>query len=450
MLLVALVCPTIQILSPIQILLPRSSSRALSRPLYELFDFGLVGMWLGLWVFRPKLIAVRPRWLQATLFLYPAAFFVSTVAFAQRGGALELKHYYALINSLRPVALVALTVALARWGRLADAQIDSVNNRVVFIVAVSAFFVSGLTLLQTADSVPAQDFLHTFYTYENIGWQDMASMAIENYGRATSIFRWANSLGMFLALTLLLLLPTLAWGRRSRLIMLVPVLTCLVALVLSGSRSGLIALTVGIAIVFLAQRQARMLILVGIVVLAVVAGMSLVEARTGNVSRFTELFDYVTERGPMPYNLAGRLTNTGYTLTQFSAHARSIWTGTTVTEYDSLIWRSFDNEYLKHLVWNGILGLIAFVGFEVGIMAYVLRLLRRGRELTTSKLLTGSLAGMVVAMAITAYSQDVWSQPKVMHLVLILLGILVYVDDSQTGLPPVWRPETVSAQPRSG
>jgi len=411
-----LICPTI-IVPP--------GSGVLSRSLSEWLDFGLVGVWMLARILAGRAMAIRPRWLEIALWLPAWAFVLSELVFGARGGDLDPSHLYAVLNVLRPIALVQLLVGICCWGKIDREAYARAHRSLLLIAAIALIYTGSLALLQFFEVRPALNFLQDFYQYASHGRYEIAVSAVEDYGRVTSIFHWANSLGIFVAAGLLLLIPQ-ALTRETGVIGLGATLLGIMTLVLSGSRTAMVALGIGLVVILIIQRRFRVIALLLIGGLFFSAAANLIETRTGASSRLFGLFDWLFGNGPLPGSLDFRLTNLIWSLQQFVRLPEVFWTGTTVTDYRDIVPRSFDSEFLKYLVWTGVFGLVAFVLFQLGVIASAWRSLLLAPKGDLRRDLAASLLATFIAMAVAASNQDVWGQYKLLQLVFVFLGFLVY------------------------
>ena len=303
----------------------------------------------------------------------------------------------------------------------------------VNVISCGVIYIGLMAVLQIQGVSFIQKFLNFFYRFEGGIREEIAYVAIQNYGRATSIFHWANSLGEFLTVALLILFVYVLDhpNRRSLRLPIIAIAVGLFGIVLSGSRMALIALAIGMFIILILRRQFKVLIIVFIGGLIILYAMDFVAQKTGRASRLNELFSFISGTGAVPPTLQTRIDNTSESISAFIYGDFSHWTGTTVTNYQSIAPENFDNEYLKYLVWSGYIGLVAFVLFQLGVCLRSWLAFRYFPPGTPGNTLSLSLLAVSMSMMFSAYSQDAWGGERTLQLVFIVLGVLVYFRNLQ-------------------
>jgi hypothetical protein len=416
-------------------MIPTQRVGGLNRPITELVNFIIVAIWIWIRISYGKSVELRPRWFEAAFWLLPVTFVLSDLVFAFNGGHLSTKHFYEFLNSFRPIAFIQLSMFILRQGKVESENFSVVMKYLVRVISGVVIYIGLLAVLQIQRIGVVQNFLHFFYRFEGGIREEIAYLAIQHYGRATSIFHWGNSLGEFLTVALLILFVYFLNRPKKRTIYLPAIAIGLFGIVLSGSRMALIALAVGMFVILLLKRQFKILFIVMIAGLIILYAMDYVAQRTGQSSRFSELFNFISGTGAIPPTLQTRLTHTSKSLSAFTYEDISQWTGTTVTDYQSIVPESFDNEYLKYLVWNGYLGLVAFILFQAGIIFRSWLAFKLFPPGTSGNMLSLALLAVSMSMVFSAYSQDTWGGERTLQLVFILLGVLVYFRNLQFKKP---------------
>lgn len=417
LLFVFLFTPTVQVL-PI-------NSEALNRPLHDLLDLLLVGVWIVLAILRWPRGIIRPQWLALCLWLPPVSYALSIIMYVLMNLSIDIKQLYILIFSMRPLALTGIVIMLCRWGRLPLASSGRVLRSIVWIVAIHVTFVSILAFLQIREISTAQRFMYNFYRYD-LANPEIVYEAVVRYGRASSIFHWPNSLSVFLVISLFLLVAYVGNSGR-RFWLWIPIVIGIGGVILAGSRGGFAILALGFALIALARRQYMLLLFLctGAVLWGVF--ITFVEMETGRVSRLYELIDWVRGVGPMPLTFQLRITNWIEAVSYYATQSTAL-TGITIVgeRVGRLVVDSFDNEYLVYFVWNGIIGFLLFLLFQLGLIVYSVRLTLRRRGPKAVSVLTLFFLLIAFTLPMIAISQEVWSQQRLLHLIFVCLGVLIY------------------------
>ena len=421
-----LICPTLKVF-------PSSIDNTFNRPLYELVDFALVGIWAFVRLFRSRYISADAKKLELAFWIISFSMLLSSFIFVFRGGGVSLKPVYEFIFNLRPLAVFQLVVALCRYYQVSESYIARVNRAFIFVVCISVIYVSLLGLLQYVGYSPAQNFLYTFYRYGNLE-NDIIFRVGQDYGRVISIFHWANSLGIYLSLALLLIF-SISLERGKKVVYFISLGLGLTALILSGSRAAFIVFVFGACLLFLAKRnrvKTLLFIILGIIIIT--QAVSLIGLQESSLSRFLELVDFASNKTNVPRTFQARLDNFSLSLREFTSDPFLTVVGRSVN-YDfqpKLLYGSFDNEYLKFFLIEGAIGLIAFLYFQVRIIAYTWRVYR-AKNITT-RFLSEVLCVIFISMSVSALSQDVWFHYKILHMVFLFFGLLVYANSNRHSL----------------
>ncbi len=417
MLFVFLFTPVIKVL-PI-------NSEAINRPLNDLLDLALVGIWLVLaFLHWPKAI-IQPRWLAVCLWLPPLSYMISIIMYGLTHFSIDVKQLYIFMFSLRPLALTGIVVLICRWGKFSPNLLNRILQIVVWLVALNTIYVSVLALLQIRQITAAQQFIYTFYKYE-LANPEIVYEAVTRYGRASSIFHWPNSLGVFLVVNLFLMMNYLG-NSIKRIWLVIPIAIGVLGVILSGSRTGFLILSMGLAIMIFYRRQFLLLFLLGIGGLLFGLIIGFVEAQTEQSSRLYELIYWLTGAGPMPLTFRLRIENWVEAIVYY-INQPTVLTGITIIgeRAGNLLFDSFDNEYLVYFVWNGLIGLLCFLLFQFGLALYAFRLVLQSRRIKALSVLAMFLFTVALTMPLIAMSQEVWNQQRLLHLVFICLGLVVY------------------------
>jgi hypothetical protein len=422
MLLILLVLPTIN-------MIPTRTIGGLNRPITVLVNFISVAIWLLIRISYGRFVSLRPKWFDAALLLLPATFILSDLVFAINGGSLGSNHIYEILNSLRPITFVQVSMFILRLGKVTLDKFGNLMQKLVNVISFVVIYIGLLAAFQMMGVTFVQNFLHFFYRFEgeNLHLVQIAYDAIQNYGRATSIFHWANSLGEFLSIALFILFVYFLDRPSSRGRYLIAIAIGMFGIALSGSRSSLIALVIGILVILIVRRQFKLFIIALVGGLIILFAMEFVTHSTGNSSRYVEFFNYIFEKGPMPQTLQHRIGTMSSITSGFAKADISHWTGTTVVNWENIAPLNFDSEYLKYLVWSGYFGLAAFILFQAGVIFYLWSAFRYFPRHTPGNILSLALLAACLSMSVTAFSQDSWSGERSLQLVFILLGVLVYM-----------------------
>ena len=413
------------LIAPMVRLLPAGLG-VFNRPIIEMLDLILVASWIVARLVFGSSIRVKPALLEMAFWLVPLSTVISAMTVVLRGDSLALKHVYALVNALRPLALVEWVVLISLWSKLAGGALERLVKSLYSVLGMSIIYIGVLAILQYWKVGPVQDFLYQFYRYDfSESLLDIVYTAIDVYGRATSIFHWANSLGMFIAIALIVLASYL-WEHRQTRWLYAAVLVGLFGLILSGSRASLIALVIGLLCITLLYRRFREVFLLGFGALIVFLALSFIEAQTGSSSRLIELINYLTGAGPIPATFATRLVKLQLGIDFITSSPSIFWAGISVTGSQARTLMPFDNEYLMYSIWNGTLGLLAFLGTQLALIFYSLWVFRRSQRLSLVRLLALSVFSVFTSMSLAAFSQNVWTQDRLMQMVFIFFGVFVY------------------------
>ena len=218
-------------------------SEALNRPLNDLLDLLLVGIWMVFAVLRWPRGIIRPQWLALCLWLIPLSYMISIVMYGLIHLDIDIKQFYILLFSMRPLALTGLVILICQWGNLSLASCNRALQIIVWTLALSVVYVTILAFLQIRQVATAQQFIHDFYRYD-LANPEVVYFAVTQYGRASSIFHWPNSLSIYLVISVFLLVTYAGkWGRRIWLWL--PMMIGIGGVVLAGSRAGLTMLVRG-------------------------------------------------------------------------------------------------------------------------------------------------------------------------------------------------------------
>ncbi|MEZ4711351.1 MAG: hypothetical protein R3A44_29415 [Caldilineaceae bacterium] len=212
-----------------------------------------------------------------------------------------------------------------------------------------------------------------------------------------------------------------------RLWLLVPMSFGLSGLALAGSRAGMSTLVFGVLIIILFLRRFLLLTLIVFAFWVVVTVMAFAELELERLSRVYELIYWIRGIGPLPLTFQLRLINWVAAISYYASQ-KTVWTGITIIGKRSgmLAVDSFDNEYLLYFVWNGIIGFFAFIVFQIGLFSYSLRLTVKSMNIELIKTLSIFILSISFSLSIIAVTQEVWSQQRLLHLIFICLGLLVY------------------------
>jgi len=201
--------------------------------------------------------------------------------------------------------------------------------------------------------------------------------------------------------------------NSKRLLTWVPVGLIGLAVPMSVSRSGILALGVSLIVMLIGWSTSRRLVTLIIVPIAVVA---IRFAAPGLVGTLVSLF---TNLGNDP-SIAGRTDDYGPVLSLYQAHpifGRGLFTF--VPRY----YRILDNQLLMFLIEIGIVGLVAVLALFVSAFALGITVRRRGTDDRMRDLgltLTAALAGISVGYA----TFDAWGFPMVAAMTFLLVGMI--------------------------
>ena len=85
-----------------------------------------------------------------------------------------------------------------------------------------------------------------------------------------------------------------------------------------------------------------------------------------------------------------------------------------------------DNYYVKILVENGVVGLMAFLGAVAGILGTGLRSVARSYRHGLKPLCAGMFCGLT-AILIHSFFESLWEEPYMMALFFAVAGMLIFV-----------------------
>lgn len=410
--------------TPVIKVLPINSD-TVNRPLNDLLDLALVGIWFVLAILHwPKAI-IQPRWLALCLWLPPFSYMISIIIYGLIHFSIDVKQIYILIFSLRPLALTGIVIVVCRWSKFPPNWLNRMLQIVVWVVAMHTIYVSALAVLQIQQISIAQEFIYRFYQYE-LANPEIVYEAVIRYGRASSIFHWPNSLGVSLVINLFLLM-NYSGNSIKRIWLWAPIAAGLLGVLLSGSRAAILILLIGVAVTILYRRQLLLLFVLGVGAILLGTAVGYIETQTEQSSRFYELLYWVTGMGPMPLTFRLRIEN-WIEVVSYYATQPTVLTGITIIgeRAGSLRFDSFDNEYLVYFTWNGIIGLLSFLLFQAGLILYTARLVLLHRGSRAMSVLSVFLLIVTITLPIIAISQEVWGQQRLLHLVFVCLGLLIY------------------------
>lgn len=427
LLLVSLFMPTLHPLP--------ASLGPLDRSLEEFLDFALIGAWLVLLVLgRLRKVPIRPRYLLLALWLMPAAVAVSILLNTSRPGVPGTDDVYAILWTLRPIVIIQLVGYLCWVGGITEKSIHALIAKFHRVIGLALIITCTIAILQAFKLPLIFRFIEILYgkqiIYQGAAMQ-RSVQAIEVYNRATSIFPWANHFGMFVAVAMLLLIPA-ALRRRglSRWIAFIPLVFGLAGLVLSGSRTALFTLALGVFLLLRHQRRLLPYLIIG--VLALLALFSLTTQLIGQNPRVLEVVSYIQGEGPPPPTVTTRLRNYQSMLDELFRNWWNVPAGFTVTAYNRNHPQAnripFDSEYLKNFMLFGLLGLTAFIGSLAGLAIFTSRVVRRYGQHSPNAQLAETLFAIIIPLGIASLTQDVWSLAKVIHLIFFMLGALNYIN----------------------
>lgn len=425
--LLSLVIPTMSVLP--------AGFGALNRTLEEFWDFAVIGAWLFLFITgATQKVAIRPAYLRWSLWVLPIAVTIS-VFFRAFNGYPTLNDVYAILFALRPIAIIQITGFLLWFGHVGERGIHRAIDLIFVIVGIVLAYVSLVAILQALRVSVIFQFVERFYGNEILFQGEMIQrslQAIEYYNRTTSIFPWANHYGTYTAVSLLLLFHYFLYTRwMKRYLLAIPMLLGVVGLVLSGSRTAFIILFLGIFLTILIRRQFRLLPLLAFGAVLVVIAFSYSSLILGSNPRVVEIVDYLRGEAPVPKTFTDRFNNYDLWLSGTYYDKGNPITGITTGVFDSIREtqeiKPFDNEYLKNFILFGGIGLIAFILLELGLITYTWRTHLRNNLRSPAGFLASTLFTIYVPLSIAAMVQDTWQLAKVIYLLFVPLGVLLYI-----------------------
>lgn len=238
--------------------------------------------------------------------------------------------------------------------------------------------------------------------------------------RSMSTFGYSTTFSVYLALVIVLCLAViLRPARSSRMhkgLFIVALVFSIMALLMTGSRTGLIVLFVGLIIEMILARQIWYLFAIGGLALVIVLVSPLFFE-----SRYAELFQVVVVGDPMASSsLSAKLHQWDYLLSFISGNS-VIGYGRAKTVFS--LW--FDNYYLEVLFQRGIIGISVFLLMYGSIIMYSWRLLRKS-SLSDSNVrtLAVALVGMTVVLLVASFSGS-FATDRIGSLFWILVGVTV-------------------------
>lgn len=253
--------------------------------------------------------------------------------------------------------------------------------------------------------------------------------------RVTSTFAGSNSFGRYLMLLLLM-----AWAiqpflpRTQRRAVLMGTVPATILLALTYTRSAWLGLIVGLAVIGLLQSRR---LLVGLVVVSTVL---LLAVQPVSDRLFTTASPYETAEGTISWRLsywqeilplAGQQPVTGI--------------GLGVTRFQTEEGKSPHNDYLRFLVETGVVGLTAYLGFLLALLAVAVRAVRR-RPPSLMRGVGVGFAGCVVAtLAVTAGANVVLNVAYMWYLMAFAAATTAAIRRQDEPSTPSGTPSTGAA-----
>ncbi len=350
----------------------------------------------------------------------------------------EVKNLLAMVK----LYLVAKIVMVYLAGAAAHPERPSRLVRVFqWALAVQLIFVAGVALMQVVGWQPS--LLQKLYTIDQFQSPELANFAlVQETGRVTSIYSWANSLGVAAATYVLVLLFGGGTARHGtgigRAVTIPAIVAGVLAVYLTQSRVSYLYLVAGLIVCVLLVRGSRagatLLLVFGVVIVALM-GSALRVLSSGAGGRAAELLTWV-QSGVVPITLARRLATWSW-MPGFLLSSPYWLVGMPTTTWINTVGTSTDNQYLGWLLRYGVVGLVLL---SVWLVVLGRRLWAARRRLAEEQSALSALATVTavvwILLAFVGVSQDTLFIYRLRELLFALLAAVLYQSASVRGLVP--------------
>lgn len=300
------------------------------------------------------------------------------------------------------------------------------------VLAVEVTFVGLVAVAQAASRWP--DALQELFRVSDSSQSNLSNVALfQAEQRVTSIYAWANALGVAVATFVTLLL---CWrgssqrvGRSSTFLRAVALVLGFVTIYLTGSRTTYLFLLAALAVCYRYAQITlkRLLVWVGVGGGAIaLAAAAFSQLSAGTAERASELVSFLTT-GTIPYNLATRFGTWSWMPGYVLRSQYWLWGMPNRSWQEVLGGASSDNQYLGWLLHYGVFGLCMLCVWTVSMLVALVRSKRRLHS-------TGSpwwrLAAVVVVLwtllVLAGVSQDTLLLPRLRELVFAVSAAVIF------------------------
>lgn len=304
-------------------------------------------------------------------------------------------------NIAKMAALTLISLIGVSRAREEGVQALPLIRLMLTVLGISIVTIGLLGLFQYLRPENFQSVFGSLFTIEDRDQVTNLERA-EMMQRISSVFPWANSLGIVLAMALVILVM----NRRllPKLVLPAAVIAGVPALFLTNSRVSLLLFAIGFIYILIFEGRRRLLmwtVVAAVLVMIMVPFESIVSRE--NMGRLEELADLV-RYGELPGNVQVRLSTIDY-LTSYIFATQYLYFGFPNQVYQNLVFIAWDNQYLGWLVRYGLVGII-LVAWEIALIVLPYRLIHRKFLDDPWRTLVHSVLIVNIMMFVAGFSQD--------------------------------------------
>lgn len=259
------------------------------------------------------------------------------------------------IDFIKKLSLGLLTLSVVKVMKKAtESEWQKFIESALKILALATIYICVLGIIQYLRPAVYEKIFGGMYAIELRS--ELTNLEVsEEFGRISSLFHWANALGVFLVFSL----TTIVVNRKNinNLLFLVTMTVGMLALLLTNSRVSMILFGFSLVYVAFIERKKRFLLGFGILVLLLIIILPLDSILSpDNIDRLQEIIDFIT-RGDIPVNVEVRLSTFSY-LAGLLLKSQYFYFGFPQEVYWDTIALSADNQYLGWFIKYGSVSIL--------------------------------------------------------------------------------------------